>query len=138
MIFSSASFLSASPLRSDLGWFGSSMRCAQTLTTVTRLPDTGARPDCANAARDRERKTRRRGDKETRGQGIFLPVSLSPCLLVPLSPCLRLSISVASPSYHTSQWRIRRRSPHRSLLRPLSFRRSLSFRLYRVFPIFQP
>src|SRR5262245_19217958 len=39
------------------------------------------------ANRNRERKTRRQGDKGTRGQDIFLPVSPSPCLLVPLSPC---------------------------------------------------
>src|SRR5215510_8518998 len=65
MIFSSASFLRASPLRSDLGWFGSSMRCAKTLTTVTRLPDTGVRPDCANAARDRETESERARERES-------------------------------------------------------------------------
>src|SRR5215510_5945007 len=139
MIFSSSSFLSAAPLRSDLGLFGSSTRCAKTLTTVTRLPDAGLRPDCASAARDRERKTRRRGDKETRGRGIFLPIFLSPCLLVSPSPCLSLSISAASPNYHTSLWRIRRRSPRRFPPRLLSFRpyRPLSFRSYRISPIFQ-
>src|SRR5262245_16902560 len=138
MIFSSASFLSASPLRSDLGWFGSSMRCAKTLTTVTRLPDTGVRPDCANAARDRETERQKDRETERRRDGGMKRRFVSPSLRLSVSPSLRLFISAASPNYHTSRRRIRRRSPRRSLRRSLSFRRPLSFRLYQVSPIFQP
>src|SRR5262245_2940708 len=87
MIFSSAAFLRASPLRSDLGWFGSSMRCAKTLTTVTRLPDTGLRPDCASAARDRETERQRDRETERRRDGG------TECRVV--SPSLRLSVSLS-------------------------------------------
>src|SRR5262245_14703637 len=97
MIFSSSSFLSAAPLRSDLGLFGSSTRCAKTLTTVTRLPDAGLRPDCASAARDRE--TERQRDRETerrRDEGMERRF-VSPSLRLSVSPSLRLFIICGLP-----------------------------------------
>src|SRR5215510_1198145 len=86
MIFSSSSFLVAAPLRSDLGLFGSSTRCAMTLTTVLRFPAAGARPDWAavvaakwkshRAERERERQrdsgTESRRDRETEGRSVFI------------------------------------------------------------------
>src|SRR5262245_38075680 len=55
--------------------------------------------------RQRDRGTRRQGDRETGGQrgserDIFPPLllfSLSPCLPVPLSPCLLISAPAVSP-----------------------------------------
>src|SRR5215813_2724738 len=86
MIFSSSSFLAATPPRSDLGLFGSSTRCATTLTTVLRFPAAGARPDWAAVVaakwkshrtdRQRERQrdsgTERRQDGETEGRSVFI------------------------------------------------------------------
>src|SRR5262249_27078585 len=84
MIFSSSSFLAASPLRRDLGLFGSSSRWAMTLTIVFRLAAVVARPDCAETVsakwkshraergRQRDSGTERRRDRETEGRSVVM------------------------------------------------------------------
>src|SRR5262245_23185032 len=86
IIFSSSSFLAASPVRRDLGLFGSSTRCAMTLTTVSRLLAGVERPDCAavvavklkshsaNSERDiqSESGTERRREGETEGRSVVI------------------------------------------------------------------